>query len=543
MLRTRCGVVSAGLILALFALAQAPAEPAPVVVGGRTIFTLQTNLGPFSAQDRATAAGQRIARVAEDLTASVDAITVVDDGSTTAISVGDRILVSVTEADAQIAGRTRAQLAADYVQSIRAAVTDLRTQYSSRSLLTGGFFTILITGALIALLMALRRLTAAGTRRIERLKIPSIRIQRVELLSEQRIMRILIHLFRFVRLVLVLAALYLYVPLVLSFFPWTREYAPILVEYIVGPLRSAGRAVLDYLPSLFVVIITSVGAYLLIRASYFLFRELGNGTISWPGFYPEWADPTHKIVRFLILALALVVVFPYLPGSSSPAFQGISIFIGILFSLGSSSAIANIIGGVILTYTRAFNIGDRVKIADTIGDVMEKTLLVTRIRTIKNEFITVPNSMVLGSHIINFSSATPSAPLILHTAVTIGYDAPWRKVHELLIAAAGRTSAILKEPAPFVLQTSLDDFFVTYEINAYTVQATRMAAIYAELHQNIQDCFNEGGVEIMSPHYASLREGNAATTPAEYLPKDYTAPAFQVEPREKAQRPAAGTGL
>ena len=175
-------------------------------------------------------------------------------------------------------------------------------------------------------------------------------------------------------------------------------------------LRSAGEAVLDYLPSLFVVIISAVGAYLLVRVSHFLFRELGRGTITWPGFYREWADPTHKIVRFLILAVTVVVVFPYLPGSRSPAFQGISIFLGVLFSLGSTSAVANIIGGVILTYTRAFQIGDRVKIADTIGDVTEKTLLATRIRTIKNEFITVPNSLVLGSHIVNFSSPEGRAP-------------------------------------------------------------------------------------------------------------------------------------
>jgi small-conductance mechanosensitive channel len=256
---------------------------------------------------------------------------------------------------------------------------------------------------------------------------------------------------------------------------------------------------------------------------------VGKGTITWSGFYPEWADPTSKIIRFLILAVTIVVVFPYLPGSRSPAFQGITIFIGVLLSLGSTSAVANIIGGVILTYTRAFHIGDRVRIADTTGDVVEKTLLATRIRTIKNEFITVPNSMVLGSHIVNFSSADDAASLILHTSVTIGYDAPWRTVHALLIAAALRTPSIIKEPAPFVLQTSLNDFYVTYELNAYTSEALRMAFTYAELHQNIQDCFNESGVEIMSPHYASLRDGNSTTIPAQSRPKSYSARAFRFE--------------
>lgn len=178
-------------------------------------------------------------------------------------------------------------------------------------------------------------------------------------------------------------------------------------------------------------------------------------------------------------------------------------------------------------YTRAFKAGDRVRIADTVGDVVGTTLLATRIRTIKNEFVTVPNSMVLGSHIVNFTAPDGDAPLMLHTSVTIGYDSQWRQIHNLLITAASRTSSILKNPAPFVLQTSLDDFYVTYEINAYTSEASRMTFTYSELHQNIQDCFNESGVEIMSPHYGSLRDGNLTTVPAQYLPKDYSAAPFR----------------
>jgi small-conductance mechanosensitive channel len=177
---------------------------------------------------------------------------------------------------------------------------------------------------------------------------------------------------------------------------------------------------------------------------------------------------------------------------------------------------------------RAFRIGDRVRISDTVGDVIEKTLLVTRVRTIKNEDITIPNSMILNSHIVNYSAVIDQSGLILHTGVTIGYDAPWRKVHELLIHAALNTKYILKEPAPFVLQTSLNDFYVSYEINAYTDMPSKMAVIYSELHQNIQDSFNAGGVEIMSPHYSSLRDGNTTTIPEENLPKTYTPPAFRI---------------
>jgi len=237
------------------------------------------------------------------------------------------------------------------------------------------------------------------------------------------------------------------------------------------------------------------------------------------------------------------MTFPYLPGSESPAFRGVSIFLGVLFSLGSTAAVANVVAGVILTYMRAFRIGDRVKISDTIGDVIEKTLLVTRVRTIKNEDITVPNAMVLGSHIINYSSSAKDRGLILHTTVTIGYDAPWRKVHELLIAAAHSTEHILKEPSPFILQTALDDFYVSYELNAYTNRPEIMAGIYSSLHQNIQDRFNESGVEIMSPHYAAFRDGNQTTVPGGRTEKDSALPGLNIagpgglfnRPRQKQQ--------
>ena len=524
--------------------AQAPppaATPAPVIapvaVDGRTLFNVQTGLGPFTAQERATAAAERLDRLVKDVTIPVQSITAVANETSTDVVLKDQVLLTVTDSDARAAGRTRGQLAAERIASIRTGVTELRARYSTRSLLLGALYTLISTAVFWILLTLLRRLWSRGIEKLRRIHIPPVRIQSVVLVSSQRIQGALIQTAKVVRVLLVLFAVYIYLPLVLSFFPWTQGYAPLLVDYVTAPLRSAAAAVLAYLPSLFVVIISAAGAYLLIRIAQFLFRELGHGTIALPGFYAEWADPTYKIIRFLILAMTVVVAFPYLPGSRSPAFQGISIFLGVLFSLGSTSAVANIIGGVILTYTRAFKVGDRVKIADTIGDVTEKSLLATRVRTIKNEFITVPNSMVLSSHIINYSAAGNAAPLILHTAVTIGYDAPWRTVHALLKDAAARTSKIVKEPAPFVLQTALNDFYVTYEINAYTCEPASMALTYAELHQNIQDCFNEAGVEIMSAHYAYLRDGNSVTTPRQYLPKDYDAPSFRFEQTQPGSKP------
>jgi small-conductance mechanosensitive channel len=250
--------------------------------------------------------------------------------------------------------------------------------------------------------------------------------------------------------------------------------------------------------------------------------------------------PTYKIVRVLIVVFTLIVAFPYLPGSKSPAFQGVSIFFGLLLSLGSSSAISNVVAGTVLTYTRAFQLGDRVKIGETTGDIVEKTLLVTRVRTIKNVDIAVPNAMVLSSHIVNFSSMAKQNGLILHTSVTIGYDAPWRKIHELLVSAAESTSNVLPDPKPFVLQTALNDFYVSYEINAFTDQATVMAQTYSELHQNIQDKFYEAGVEIMSPHHFGVRDSNRPAIPAEYLGQNYVAPGFRIAPLDSLAQPKNG---
>jgi small-conductance mechanosensitive channel len=186
----------------------------------------------------------------------------------------------------------------------------------------------------------------------------------------------------------------------------------------------------------------------------------------------------------------------------------------------------------VLTYARAFRVGDRVQIANTVGEVIDKGLLVTRVRTIKNVEITIPNGMVMGSHIINYSTASQEHGLILNTTVTLGYDISWRLIHETLIKAARATNGILPEPRPFVLQTSLDDFYVSYELNAYTDQPNKMAVVYSDLHQNIQDFCNEAGIEILSPHYKALRDGNPSTIPSDYQPRDYQAPPFQVNVTE-----------
>lgn len=407
-----------------------------------------------------------------------------------------------------------------------------------QTIASGIIFSIFIGIVSVSLIRGVQHLYAFTVQRIEQwrgTRIQSVKISSLEVFSEERIAGILrlgISLFRFLSIAFIV---YFTITLIFDQFEITKFWSAVLVQYIFSPFSKIFSTFVEYLPSLFSILVIIFVTHYAIRLIRFVFTEIEKGTISLPGFHAEWIQPTFQIARFLIIIFAVIVIFPYLPGSNSPFFQGISVFLGLLFSLGSSSAISNIVAGVVITYMRPFKIGDKVKIADTVGNVVEKSLLVTRIRTVFNVDITIPNSMVLGSHIINYSSHAQESGLILHTAVTIGYDVPWRTIYKLLISAALKTEHVLVEPKPFVLQTSLNDYHITYEVHAYTKSPNGMAEIYSELHQNIQDAFNKAGVEIMSPAFTAVRNGNTITIPEEHRTKNYEPPAFEISLKQKKQ--------
>jgi small-conductance mechanosensitive channel len=360
-------------------------------------------------------------------------------------------------------------------------------------------------------------------------RLGSLRVQQAEIVSSRHISRTIDYAVRAIRVVLVVAAVNVYLTYLLGLFPWTRPASVKLLDYALTPLRAAAVAFAKYLPNLLFVAVIGAIVYFAIRVVGIFFHQVRLGRIVFANFPPEWADPTNKIVRVLLVAFGVVVAFPYLPASDSPAFAGVSVFMGVLISLSSSSALSNMLAGIVLTYTGAFRIGDRVKVGDAFGDIVERSLLATHVRTIKNEDITIPNSIVLNSSVVNYSRVAASLGLILHSNVTIGYNVPWRRVHELLIEAALATPGVLADPAPFVWQTALNDFYVTYEINAYTRSPQDMIPLYADLHARIQDAFYAAGVEIMSPHYTSIRDGNTVAIPEALRGPGYSAPAFRVE--------------
>jgi len=314
-----------------------------------------------------------------------------------------------------------------------------------------------------------------------------------------------------------------------SFFTFTQTWAGVLFGYIFAPLRHTFTAIIEFLPNVFVILMVILLTKYLIKLIKIIFEAVEKQVIIIPNFYVEWATPTYKIVRFLVIVFAAIIIFPYLPGSDSPFFRGITVFVGVLFSLGSTSAIANVVAGVVLTYMRPFKVGDLVKISETTGCVIEKSLLVTRMRNVKNVDITIPNAMVLSSHITNYSSSSKEKGLVVHTVVTQGYEVPWKKVHDLLIQAALTCEYILKEPPPFVLTKKMDDYFMEYEINAYTHFPLKMPWIYSNLHQSIQDIFSAEGLELTTPHYHAVRDGNQSTLIEECLPEGYEKPGFKID--------------
>ncbi len=520
------------LVSALLLAQLLPAQPsAPLVIDNRPLWTVKTPRAGFSPAERAQEIAENFIHLAEDPRRQLDDLRDFVLETETVLLVSHVYLFSVTDEDARAEGRGRAELYAERKRLLLEVLSQYREQRTFASLLRSlglAAGALLLAVLLLALLRFLyRRLSAWAVRYV------SVRSRGSRVASLFRIFEVPVRLLlrgglQLLFLTLALLVVFSSLSYVFSLFPTTAGLSGTVAAKAWEVVLNVAGNVLGYLPNLLVLVLVALSTYGLIRIAHTLAHAIDSGTVVFRSFHREWAMPTYDLVKVLLLLFAMVVAFPYLPGGESPALKGASIFIGVLVSLGSGSAMGNVVSGVILTYMRPFRVGDRVQIADTTGDVVEKSLLVTRIRTIKNVEVIVPNSAVLGAHILNYSSQAQQHGLILNTTVTLGYDAPWRTVESLLIAAALRTPGIVAEPAPFVLQTSLNDSHISYQLNAHTRDANRMAELYSSLHRNIQDQFNEGGVEIMSPMYLSVRDGNTITIPEANRPPDYQPSSFRV---------------
>jgi len=496
-----------------------------------SLFLIYSKLGSFSAKDRAEAISNRINKLVDNFSFSVDSLKIAGAETTVDIVFKETIIMSISENDALWNNVSKEELAQKYKTIIGNAVVEYKKATSFSTLAKQIGLALLVIIIIIFAIKYIRRAFNWIANKIqaqEGKRIKGIKFKNYTLFDAKRQVNVLLNVSTVLKWFFILLVIYIALPILFGIFPWTKNFADTLFDYILNPLKKIANGFWDYLPSLITIIVIIFVFRYVLKGLRYLKSEIENGELKISGFYPDWANPTYQIVRVLVFAFMVIVIFPYLPGSESPVFRGVSVFLGFLFTFGSAGSLSNIIAGLVLTYMRLFVIGDRVKIGDVVGDVIEKSLLVTRVRTIKNEIISIPNSTVMSSHTINYSSDAVDNGLIMHTTVTIGYDVTWKTIHQALLDAAGRTDMLLKEPKPFVLQTSLDDFYVSYQINAYTKEPNKQAVIYSQLHQNIQDCCNEASIEILSPHYRAQRDGNMTTIPSDYLPKDYKAPSFNV---------------
>ena len=492
----------------------------PVVVEGDTLFYLYTKRGGYTPLQRAEMIDAAITQLGRRFTLHPDSVYIESSDIVSDLMYGNKVIASFTDQDGLWEGRSREQLAADKRIVVVKKLKELKEEHSfwqlGKRIL---YFVLVLVGQylLFRLTTWLFRKLKVRIQKLKDTKLKPISIQDYELLDTQRQVNLLIFLSNLLRYVLVFLQLLITVPLLFVIFPQTKGLADTIFLYIWNPVKDILVGIVDYIPNLFTIFIIWYAIKYLVRFVHYLSREIEAGRLKFGGFYPDWAMPTFHIIRFLLYAFMIAMIYPYLPGSRSGVFQGISVFVGLIVSLGSSTVIGNIIAGLVITYMRPFKLGDRIQLNDTTGNVIEKTPLVTRIRTPKNEVVTIPNSFIMSSHTVNYSSSAREYGLIIHSEVTIGYDAPWRQVHQLLIEAALNTPGVIDDPRPFVLETSLSDWYPVYQINAYIREADKLAQIYSDLHQNIQDRFNEAGVEIMSPHYMAMRDGNESTIPKDDL--------------------------
>jgi len=511
----------------------------PVVLGEDTLFYVYARLGSLSPKERADYFSNRIHILADDFFFNADSLKVVPADLSTDIVYKENVIKSVTDMDAIWENSTRDDLAKKYITIVSASIKKYKSEHNWKTITRDIALAVLVLAILVGIIYFTTRLFKWIKTRIENergKKFRGIKFGSYEFLDANRQVNVIFSILNIFQGIIILILVYMSLPVLLGIFPWTGGFSGKLISSFLDPIKKILLSVWYYLPNLITIIVLVILFRYFLRMVAFFKTETEKGRLKIPGFYIDWANPTFQIIRVLVLAFMLIVIFPYLPGSDSPIFKGVSVFLGVLFTFGSAGALSNIVAGLVLTYMRAFKIGDRVQIGQVTGDVVEKSLLVTRLKTIKNEIVSIPNSSVMGSHSTNFSADAAEHGLILNTRVTIGYDAPWRKVHELLINAALATELIEKDPAPFVFQDSLNDFYVCYQINAYTHVPNRQHIIYSKLHENIQDFFNDAGVEIMSSHYSNIRDGNKTTVPEENLPKDYVAPSFRVKNTGKDEK-------
>lgn len=493
---------------------------APVILNLDTLFFVKNIVSGYPVEARANRASERLQRLTENYSIANDSIVLRNTDEFVEVLYNNDLAFIVTPNDAKFENLPIHQLAEIRMNSLISNIQKIESLSTKEWLIRIGYFTL----SLLVLIGFIKLVNFI----FRKLNVRLSKIEKTFLRKKGNILKYFIpnktaNIFVFIsnllRVFIIIVFLLIFSPFMFSFFPWAEHVVDLFYGYISSPIKFMFFGFIDFIPSLFFIVFISILARYIVRVGTEISQDVEDGVYKINNFHRDWAKPTSNIFSILIYVLSLIFIFPYLPGSGSSAFQGISIFIGAIISFGSTSAIANIIAGIVITYMRSFKIGDRVKIDNVIGDVIEKSILITRLRTLKNEDVTIPNANILMGNIINYTNIKDRT-IILHTKITLGYDLAWQTANKLLLEAASKTKFTEETPEPFVLQTSLDDYYVTYELNVHTKKTDKLPFIYSEIHKNILEVFDAAGIEILSPAYQANRDGNLTTVPSKFNPED-----------------------
>jgi len=542
-IRLRPGLLSCAALLLVLALpaaaAEQPAQPAAQVtaaeleIANRRICTLRADVLGASPADRAATIRERVAALFDQ--GGPLRVTTREMPEGVAVLVDGGLVFRVLNGDVDAdAGETPRDVAARAAAALQTALEEMSEARNSREMLRAVGVSLLATALLLALLWALakaygwcaRRLAEVANRRADRLA-QTLGQHATGQLGLARLV------LAPVKLVAVGAALllgYEWLAVVLKQFPYTRPWGEALLGNLTAALGEFVLQAMRAVPGLLFVLIIFLIARFFVRLLRTFFTSVEQGRV-----HVHWVDettarPTGRLLSAVVWLLALVAAYPYIPGSQSEAFRGIGVFVGLMLSIGSSGVVNQAVSGLMLMYTRSFRPGEFVKVGDTEGTVRAIGFLTTQIETLRHELVTIPNAVIVGNVMRNFSRFREEGGVRVTTTVTIGYDAPWRQVQAMLDVAAGRTAGILRDPPPRILQTGLLDHAVEYTVLVCIPDPALRPAALHELHANILDVFNEHGVQIMSPHYEADPELPKVVAPDAW----FRAPA--VPPGEAARR-------
>lgn len=480
----------------------------PIVFEKDTLYYLYTSYGPYDIDTRVKYVEEKLKELYNDPYFVADSIKIKPAGDYLSVMYNDKTITGVSMVDALWENSSQTELAQRYANIIKNTIVKYKEQNSLKSvlirlaeLLLVLFIAFILVWAINRLFDFLKKITLNSEHRF----LTSIRIRNYDFIKKPGIVKALVKILAILRIVFLLFLLITIIPLIFDIFSSTQYLSKIIVQWISEPIKNVGIAIIGYLPHLFYIVIIAVITRYVLKILRFFALEIERGILKIKGFHPEWAHTTYVLARMMLWVLALVIMFPHLPGSDSDAFKGISIFLGVLISLGSSSAISNAIAGIVISYMRPFQVGDWIKSGEIIGAVIEKNALVTRLKTINNEDITIPNSAILSGATMNFTSIGKEIGLALNVQVKVRYDYSDNLVEELLIEAALKTNGISPKPHPYIFQISLSELNAVYELNAYTFHPENMYFIKSDLTKNIQSTFRQANIEIFSTQYVEIR--------------------------------------